>query len=117
MSFAGKVLTGGLVAGGLSFFYQAQIESTTAQLSADLHDLSNRLTSLVPATAAPASYPTDVPRRLPFSEQLKARWNEKLAYGLQSVQEADLAAIAAATYAKGKALLPAADTVKEEAKP
>ena len=125
----------------LSFYYQGQIEATTSQLTADLDALSAQLTSLTASPAEPATYPATVPRRLPFTEQLKARvrlhlsgplpetdrlilipeslvqWNEKLAYGLDQVQAADVGEIAKAAWAKGKALLPQGGAGEEVAKP
>lgn len=118
----------------ISFFYQKDLDATTAKLTADLHELSTRLTSLAPPTE-PASFPPS-PRRIPLSEHIKARvrlkctllnrateliarnaqWNEKLAYGLHQVQQASIVDIAAATWAKGRALLPPGGTGTEETK-
>ncbi|KAM0753784.1 hypothetical protein T439DRAFT_353557 [Meredithblackwellia eburnea MCA 4105] len=109
VGFAAKFIAGGLVAGTATLFYDQEIKQTTSKVTADLHKLSLQLTSLAPQTpdSTQAVYPTAVPSRLPFSEQLKARWNEKLLWASQTAHETTLTEVVMATWAKARSLIPA----------
>ncbi|KAI5477784.1 hypothetical protein MNV49_005868 [Pseudohyphozyma bogoriensis] len=128
MSFATKFITGGLVAGGVTFFYSNQIQSTTTRLTNDLKSLSQQLTTLSTPPPSASEYPLPVPERLPFSEEVKARWNEKFIYGVTALRETNWPQVASETFKSAKdgaaglwtkvagEAEPVVDAVKEEKK-
>ncbi|GAA6023841.1 hypothetical protein JCM10207_005392 [Rhodosporidiobolus poonsookiae] len=102
MSFFFKLITGAAVGGGLTLYYHQDIERTTTKLQADLKNLSQQLVHTAPqpsSSDSPLSRPV-IPQRLPFTEELKARWNEQLGSALYSLQTTDYAALFAQTYSK-----------------
>ncbi|BGP37806.1 hypothetical protein JCM10450v2_001738 [Rhodotorula kratochvilovae] len=112
MSFFVKFLTGSLVGGGLTLYYQADIRRTTEQLTTDLHKLSDQLVRAAP-TAEPSIAPPStqgpvIPQRLPFTEELKARWNEQLGGLIHSAQTTDWSSVASRAYTSLRSTLAAA---------
>ncbi|GAA5848110.1 hypothetical protein JCM8547_004412 [Rhodosporidiobolus lusitaniae] len=94
MSFFAKFVLGGAVAGGLTLYYHEDIERTTDKLSADLSRLSDQLVHAAPSSSSSAeaqlaSNRPVIPQRLPFSEELKARWNEQLGSAFYTLQTTD----------------------------
>ncbi|GAA6026621.1 hypothetical protein JCM8202_004513, partial [Rhodotorula sphaerocarpa] len=96
-----------------TLYYQDEIESTTRRLQADLHRLSDQLVRSAPparggaiqvdSAAAPV-----IPQRIPFSEELKARWNEQVGSALYAAQTTDWSSVASRTFSKLRATLSAA---------
>ncbi|GAA6004947.1 MICOS complex subunit Mic12 family protein [Rhodotorula paludigena] len=104
MSFFLKFLTGSAIGGGLTLYYQDDIRRTTTQLTSDLHRLSDELVRAAPtshpaaeAEAAHARGPV-IPARLPFSEEVKARWNEQLGSAIHTAQTTDWSLVLSRAY-------------------
>ncbi|BGP22676.1 hypothetical protein Rt10032_c08g3544 [Rhodotorula toruloides] len=100
MSFFVKFLIGGALGGGLTAYYQDDIRRTTRSLSTDLHRLSDELVRSAPNPAAQTTSPAQglvIPQRLPFTEELKARWNEQLGTAFHAAQNADWSSLASRT--------------------
>ncbi|GAA6047592.1 hypothetical protein JCM3770_001580 [Rhodotorula araucariae] len=112
MSFFVKFLTGSLVGGGLTLYYQEDIRRTTEQLTSDLHHLSDQLVraapTATPSIVAPATQGPVIPQRLPFTEELKARWNEQLGGLIHSAQTTDWSSVASRVSASLRSTLAAA---------
>ncbi|GAA5837672.1 hypothetical protein JCM9279_006831 [Rhodotorula babjevae] len=120
MSFFAKFLTGSLVGGGLTLYYQNEIRRTTDSLSTDLRHLSDQLVRAVPvaqpSVAPPVAQGPVIPQRLPFTEELKARWNEQLGNLIHSAQVTDWSAVAGNAYSSLRSTLAgAADAAKDAA--
>ncbi|GAA5904737.1 hypothetical protein JCM5296_000750 [Sporobolomyces johnsonii] len=100
MSFFVKVITGALVGGGVTLYYQDQIHSTTKKLSDDLHSLSEQLVKSAPPVSAPTPTPYGpaIPQRLPLSEEIKARWNEQVEASIRSLTTTNWSDVAARTW-------------------
>ncbi|KAG0665808.1 hypothetical protein C6P46_005902 [Rhodotorula mucilaginosa] len=103
MSFFYKFMIGAALGGGATLYYQDEIERTTAKLQSDLHRLSDELVRSAPSNAAiqtdSAAQPV-IPQRLPFTEELKARWNEQVGSALYAAQTTDWAQVASRTFSK-----------------
>ncbi|KWU46591.1 hypothetical protein RHOSPDRAFT_32051 [Rhodotorula sp. JG-1b] len=103
MSFFYKFMIGAALGGGATLYYQDEIERTTAKLQSDLHRLSDELVRSAPSHAAiqtdSAAQPV-IPQRLPFTEELKARWNEQVGSALYAAQTTDWAQVASRTVSK-----------------
>ncbi|GAA5896341.1 hypothetical protein JCM8208_001851 [Rhodotorula glutinis] len=120
MSFFAKFLTGSLVGGGLTLYYQNEIRRTTDSLSSDLRHLSDQLVRAVPvaqpSVAPPVAQGPVIPQRLPFTEELKARWNEQLGNLIHGAQVTDWSAVARNAYSSLRSTLAgAADAAKDAA--
>ncbi|GAA5894646.1 hypothetical protein JCM6882_006646 [Rhodosporidiobolus microsporus] len=111
-SFFLKFVTGGAVAGGLVVYYHDDIARTTDKLSSDLRSLSQSLVNSSPsAQSAVSPLPTGqlvIPQRIPFTEELKARWNEQIGSAFHSLQTTDYADLFSRTYAKLQSSVAAA---------
>ncbi|GAA5822719.1 hypothetical protein JCM11251_004355 [Rhodosporidiobolus azoricus] len=103
-SFFARFVTGGALAGVLVTYYHDDIARTTDKLSSDLKSLSKQLVQSSPSATSsaftlPANQPV-IPQRLPFTEELKARWNEQLGSALYSLQTTDFTEVFSRTFAK-----------------
>ncbi|GAA6063244.1 hypothetical protein JCM10212_000346 [Sporobolomyces blumeae] len=108
MSFFFKVLTGAVIGGSATVYYRDQIASTSQKLSRDLDALSHSLVQLQQRQSSdpirdPLSGDKLIPNRLPLSEEIKARWNEQVLSGLESIGSTDWSSVAAAVYHQVKA--------------
>ncbi|GAA5978211.1 hypothetical protein JCM10908_004274 [Rhodotorula pacifica] len=110
MSFFYKFMIGAALGGGATLYYQDEIERTTNRLQSDLHRLSDELVRSAPSAAIrtdSAAQPV-IPQRLPFTEELKARWNEQVGSALYAAQTTDWSQVASRTYSKLRATLSSA---------
>ncbi|GAA5881289.1 hypothetical protein JCM3774_000956 [Rhodotorula dairenensis] len=111
MSFFYKFMIGAALGGGATLYYQDEIERTTARLQSDLHRLSDQLVRSAPSAASiqtdAAAQPV-IPQRLPFSEELKARWNEQVGSALYAAQTTDWSQVASRAVSKLRATLAGA---------
>ncbi|GAA5933071.1 uncharacterized protein JCM15063_002287 [Sporobolomyces koalae] len=107
MSFFFKFLTGAVIGGSATLYYRDQIASTTSKLSHDLDQLSHQLvkSQQVPHEPVRTSHGVAmIPKRLPLTEEIKARWNEQLANGFESVRSTDWSAVAIKSWQSVKSL-------------
>ncbi|POY76581.1 hypothetical protein BMF94_0170 [Rhodotorula taiwanensis] len=117
MSFFYKFMVGAALGGGATLYYQDEIERTTLRLQSDLHKLSDQLVRSAPSAAIQtdsAAQPV-IPQRLPFSEELKARWNEQVGSALYAAQTTDWSSVASRTYSKLRSSLAGATDAAESA--
>ncbi|BGP13723.1 hypothetical protein JCM10213_009062 [Rhodosporidiobolus nylandii] len=118
-SFFLKFLTGGAVAGGLTLYYANDIERTTNRLTSDLQRLSQTLVQSTPVQQPSEVAPgrTVIPQRLPFTEELKARWNEQLGSALHSLQTTSYSDLFSRTFAQLQSAVSSAQASAGPAQP
>ncbi|GAA6029450.1 hypothetical protein JCM8097_003685 [Rhodosporidiobolus ruineniae] len=111
MSFFFKFLTGGALAGGAVLYYHDDIARTSASLQADLKNLSEQLVKSSPGAHPvqdiPSAQPV-IPQRLPFTEELKARWNEQLGSAIHTLQTTSYSDLFARTFSQLRSSLASA---------
>ncbi|GAA5888226.1 hypothetical protein JCM16303_005307 [Sporobolomyces ruberrimus] len=109
MSFFFKFLTGAVIGGTATVYYRDQIQSTSSKLSSDLNNLSHSLVQGREIEHSPVKTSNDgvamIPKRLPLTEQVKARWNEKLSNGFESVRTTDWERVTVQTWDNLKGLV------------
>ncbi|GAA6012099.1 hypothetical protein JCM11491_001750 [Sporobolomyces phaffii] len=97
MSFFFKFLTGAVIGGSATVYYRDQITSTSQRLSSDLDRLSRELVQSRQPEHSPvrtADGVAMIPKRLPLSEEIKARWNDQLSNAVESVRTTDWSRVA-----------------------
>ncbi|GAA5911059.1 uncharacterized protein JCM6883_004255 [Sporobolomyces salmoneus] len=101
MSFFFKFLTGAVIGGTATIYYRDQIQSTSTKLSSDLNTLSRQIVQGREVPHSPVQTSNGVamiPRRLPLTEEIKARWNSQLSNGFESIRTTNWSSVASKSW-------------------